>query len=153
VDGWVLPEQPAIAFRDGRQARFPVMLGSTEDELVLLYNPPVDPSTIATYKEALKTERFFSHAEDLFQVYPANTDAEVARAYMNLATDDTAQGAYYFARAMTAAGQKAHLYYFTYPPKGKYAGNWAYHGLELRFIAGVFRKSRWGEPDADDRKL
>lgn len=149
----MLPEQPAIAFRDGRQARFPVMLGSTEDELVLLYNPPVDPSTIATYKEALKTERFFSHAEDLFQVYPANTDAEVARAYMNLATDDTAQGAYYFARAMTAAGQKAHLYYFTYPPKGKYAGNWAYHGLELRFIAGVFRKSRWGEPDADDRKL
>jgi para-nitrobenzyl esterase len=153
VDGWVLPEQPAFAFRNGHQARVPVMLGSTEDESVLMYNPPVDPSTVPSYKETLKTERFFSHAEDLFQAYPANTDADVKRAYLDLLTDDTAQGAYHFARAMTAAGQKAYLYYFTYPPKGKYAGLRAYHGLELRFIAGVFRKSRWGEPDAQDMKL
>jgi len=154
VDGWVLPEQSPIAFLKGHQARVPVMLGSAEDESVLMYNPPVDPSTIAGYKEALKTERFFSHAEDLFQAYPASTDADVKRAYLDLLTDDTAQGAYHFARAMTEAGQNSYLYYFTYPPKGKYAGYRAYHGLELRFIAGVFRKSRWGgEPDAEDMKL
>lgn len=153
VDGWVLPEQPAIAFRNGHVARVPVMLGSTEDEGVLLYNPPQDPSTVAGYKEALRTERFFSHADELFQAYPAKTDSEVRRAYLDALTDDTAQGAYQFAKAMTAAGQKAFLYYFTYPPKGKYAGNKAYHGMELRFLAGAFRKSRWGEPDAEDWKL
>jgi para-nitrobenzyl esterase len=153
LDGWVLPEQPAIAFHNDHQARVPVMLGSTEDESVLMYNPPTDPSTVAGYKESLKTERFFSHAEDLFQAYPAKTDAEVRRSYLDLLTDDVAQGAYHFARAMTSAGQKAYLYYFTYPPKGKYSGYQAYHGLELRFIAGVFRKSRWGEPDDEDGKL
>jgi para-nitrobenzyl esterase len=153
IDGWVLPEQPAIAFRDGRQARVPVLLGSTEDELVLLYDPPLDPSTIATYKQWLKTERFFSHAEDLFQAYPANTDAEVARAFMDLKADDFAQSAYHFAQAMTAAGQKAYLYYFTYPPKGKYAGYRAHHGNDAWFIAGVFPTSRWGKPDTEDRKL
>ena len=153
VDGWVLPEQPPIAFRNRHQARVPTMLGSAEDESVLMYNPPTDPSTIAGYKEVLKTERFFGHAPDLLQAYPANTDADVARAYLDLLTDDTAQGAYHFARAMTEAGQDSYLYYFTYPPKGKYAGYRAYHGVELGFIAGVFRKSRWGEPDSEDRKL
>lgn len=54
---------------------------------------------------------------------------------------------------MTSAGQQAFLYYFTYPPKGKRAGYRAYHGLELNFIAGVFPKSRWGEPEDEDRKL
>jgi para-nitrobenzyl esterase len=101
----------------------------------------------------LKSERFFSHAENLFQAYPTKTDGDVRRSYLDLLTDDTAQGAYHFARAMTSVGQKAYLYYFTYPPKGKYAGYRAYHGLELRFIAGVFRKSRWSEPDDEDGKL
>lgn len=153
VDGWVQPEQPAVAFHNEHQARVPVMLGSTEDESVLMYNPPVDPSTVAGYKEFLKTERFFSHANDLFRAYPAKTDADVRRIYLDLLTDDTAQGAYHLARAMSSAGQKAFLYYFTYPPKGKRAGYRAYHGLELDFIAGVFRKGRWGEPDDEDRKL
>lgn len=150
MDGWVHPEQPAIAFRYGHQARVPVMLGSTEDESVLSRNYP---ATIATYKEALKTDRFFSHADNLFQEYPAKTDSDVERAYKDLQADDVAQGAYYFARIMTAAGQKAFLYYFTYPPKGKYAGYKAYHGLEQGFIAGGFLEGSWGEPDADDWKL
>ena len=72
---------------------------------------------------------------------------------MDLKADDFAQSAYHFAQAMTAAGQKAYLYYFTYPPKGKYAGYRAHHGNDAWFIAGVFPTSRWGEPDAEDRKL
>jgi para-nitrobenzyl esterase len=152
MDGWVHPEQPAIAFRDGHQARVPVMLGSTEDEMVRLYNPRKDPTTIATYKESLK-ERFFSHADVLFQEYPAKTDSEVGRAYLDLLTDYIAQGTYHFARIMSATGEKAFLYYFTYPPKGKYAGYKAHHGMEQSFIAGAFLKGSWGEPDADDWKL
>jgi para-nitrobenzyl esterase len=140
VDGWVHPEQPALAFRDGHQARVPVMLGSQEDEH-LPYNPRRNgPTTIATYKEALK-ERFFSHADDLFQEYPAKADSEVGRAYLDLQTDDVAQGVYHFAKIMSAAGERAFLYYFTYPPKGKYAGCKAYHGLEQSFIAGGFLRA------------
>jgi para-nitrobenzyl esterase len=40
VDGWVLPEPPAITFREGRQTPVPVLVGSTNNEMATLYNPP-----------------------------------------------------------------------------------------------------------------
>ena len=49
--------------------------------------------------------------------------------------------------------QKAWFYYFTYPGKGKYADASAFHGIELKFLTGWLRPSRWGEPHAEDRKL
>jgi hypothetical protein len=42
---------------------------------------------------------------------------------------------------------------FTYPGKGKYADFGAFHGIELKFLTGWIRPSRWGEPDAEDQKL
>jgi para-nitrobenzyl esterase len=50
VDGWVLPEQPAAIFRDGKQARVPVIVGSGNDEMATQYNPPSDPTTLASTK-------------------------------------------------------------------------------------------------------
>jgi para-nitrobenzyl esterase len=46
------------------------------------------------------------------------------------------------------------FYYFTYPASAKsYAGLGAFHGIELKFLSGWFRPARWGEPDAEDKKL
>ena len=61
--------------------------------------------------------------------------------------------AHRFAADMANTGQKAWFYYFTYPGKGKYADVGAFHGIELKFLTGWFRPSRWGEPDAEDLKL
>ena len=153
VDGWVLREQPAITFRKGRQARVPVIVGSTDDEMANLYNPPGDPNTLGAYKAWLNGIRFSRNADDIFRLYPAATDAEVPAAFMTLETDDAAAGAYFLAREMADTGQNAYLYYFTYPSKGKMAGHGAVHGAELKFLSGVFRKSFWGEMDDEDRKL
>lgn len=54
---------------------------------------------------------------------------------------------------MANAGQKAWFCYFTYPGKGKYADVGAFHCIELKFLTGWLRPSRWGEPDAEDQKL
>ena len=153
VDRWVLPEQPAFTFREGRQALVPVIVGSTDDEMAALYHPPADPSTVAAYKAWLKQNRFFTYADDIFRLYPAATDAEVPDKFMALETDDMGHGAYFFARDTVRAGQKAYLYYFTYPSKGKMAGRGAVHGAEVKFISGVFRTSSWGQPNDEDRKL
>jgi para-nitrobenzyl esterase len=153
VDGWVLPEQPAIAFREGTQARVPVLVGSTDDEMATLYNPPDDPTTIAAYKKWLKEFRFFTFADAIFGLYPAATDAEVPAAFMRLETDDTAAGAYSLAREVTHSGQKAYLYYFTYPSKGKWAGHGAAHAAEIKFLLGDYRNNSWGVWNDEDRRM
>ena len=153
VDGWVLPEQPAVIFREGRQARVPVIIGSTNDEMASLYNPPDDPTTLASYRTWLKQNSFFVNSEDIFRLYPASSDAEVPTAFMTMGTDVAAAGAYFLVREMAQTGQKAYLYYFTYPSKGKMVGHGAVHSAELKFLSGVFRKSFWGEMDDEDRKL
>jgi para-nitrobenzyl esterase len=72
---------------------------------------------------------------------------------MTLETDDFAAGAYFLARQTARVGQKAYLYYFTYPSKGKTAGRGATHSAEIKFLVGDFRRSSWGERNDEDRKL
>lgn len=150
VDGWVLPEQPAFTFRDGRQAKVPVIVGSTDDEMANLYNSQTDPGTVTAYKQSLQWPRYVFRARELFKLYPAATDLEAIAAFKALGTDDSGHGADYFARDMARAGQQTYLFYFTYPSK-RMRG--AAHGAELKFISGFFRKSSWGAPSDEDLKL
>lgn len=149
VDGWVLLEQPAATFRAGRQQHVPIIVGSTDDEMGGLYNPKTDPSTLQSYKDVLNIPRYAFRAEQLFKLYPATSDSEARTAYMALGTDDAAHGAYYFARDNARAGQKAYLFYFTYPSKGRMLGRGAVHAAELKFLAGTFPKVAGAMIDED----
>ena len=153
-DGWALTDQPAITFAQGRQTRVPVIVGSNSDEGTNMVEEIMNaPPTLANYKAFVKNE-FLDYADEVFRMYPATTDAEARAAAIALVTDyDFGDGVHVFARDMTRAGQKTWFYYFTYPAKGKYSGRGAFHGLELYFVQGALRQSRWGEPDAEDKKL
>src|SRR5579859_2756153 len=153
VDGWAFPEQPATVFRDGRQASVPLLAGSTNDEWVVGYNPPADPDRVESYKEWMRQQRFFEYTDEMFALYPVESDADVRSAFLSLSADDAGQAAYFMVRDMTKIGQKSYLYYITYPGKFKGLTVGAYHGIELRFLAGFFRKTRWGEPTEADWKL
>jgi para-nitrobenzyl esterase len=155
IDGWVLTEQPATTFAQGRQAKVPVIVGSNSDEASamvdeLLHGPP----TLATYKTYLK-DHFPDYADELFRMYPAATDADVRAAFIAFDTDyDFGNGAHVFARNTARAGQKAWYYYFTYAAKSRhYSGFGAFHTIELKFLTGWFRPSYWGEADAEDKKI
>lgn len=151
VDGWVLKEQPALTFQHGRQAKVPVIVGSTANEGA---DARLQPSTVARYKEWLR-EMFLDFAEEVFASYPARTDAEVAAAFVALSNDFVrGQSAQAMARDITRGGQRAYLYYFSYPGKGATAGRGAFHSIDTAFAGGGhFRRSRWGEPDEEDWKL
>src|SRR5262245_19218212 len=151
IDGWVLREQPAITFAEGRQAKVPVIVGSNADEGS---QAALEPSTVANYRAWLK-EQFLEHAEEVFAAYPADSDADVRNAFISLSNDYVrGQTVHALARDTARAGQNAYLYYFSYPGKGATAGLGSFHTLELAFVGGgYFRKSRWGEPDAEDWKL
>jgi para-nitrobenzyl esterase len=155
VDGWVLPEQPATTFSAGRQAKVPVLLGSNADEGTVMLGA-LGEANVPTYRAWLKTQ-FDDYAEEVFRSYPAAGDSEVRAAYLALTSDyQRAQTVRSLATDIVRSGQPAYLYYFNYPAKGEYAreGLGTFHGMDLSFMGGgFFRKSRWGEPDADDWKL
>ena len=155
IDGWVLREQPALTFAAGRQARIPVLTGSNADEGTPNAAAPGEP-TVVNYRAWL-TSRFDAHADDVFRTYPVAGDADVPRAYWNVTGDyQRGHAVRSLARDTVRAGERAYLYYFSYPPKGAYAreGLGTFHGLDLSFMGGgYFRTSRWGEPDAKDWKL
>jgi len=156
IDGWVLTEQPATIFAEGRQAKVPVIVGSNSDEASIQVNESLHgPPGMGTYKTYLKNH-FSNYADEMLQMYPVAADADVRAAFITFETDyNFGNGAHLFARNTARAGQKAWFYYFTYSAKAQphYAGLGAFHGIELKFLTGWFRPSYWGEPDAEDKKL
>ena len=153
VDGWVIPEQPAVTFAEGRQAKVPVLTGSNADEGTDTIGTPV---TLESYRAWLASQ-FDDHAEAVFRSYPAQSNAGARAAFIAVTTAyQRAHAVRALAQTTAGSGHRAYLYFFSYPPKGEYAreGLGSFHGLELSFVGGgYFRPSRWGEPDAADQKL
>jgi para-nitrobenzyl esterase len=148
VDGWIVPEQPAKTFAQGREVDVPVLVGSNADEATVFGHG--GPKTVDEYRKYLLKDTG-NYADREFQAYPASSDTDVPAQYLQLQNDSFAYGAYSMARALTRAGQKAYLYHFTYAETGKRAPLGAYHGEELSFLSGSFPDG-W-EHSRDDEAL
>ena len=146
VDGWVLPEQPAKIYAEGKELRTPVLVGSNADEATVFGHN--DLTTVDQYKQYLLTDTG-KYADQEFRTYPVTADAEVPEQYLRLQNDTFAYGSWSMARAMTRASQKAYLYRFTFAETGKRAHLGAYHGEELRFLSDFF-PSDWEHSDGDE---
>jgi para-nitrobenzyl esterase len=140
VDGWVLPQQPAIVFREGKEAHIPVLVGSTEDEVSIFASPIVGgtswrPDTVAAYRRWL-AERFKSQANEVFAHYPAHSDSEARRVFEEMDTDfDFGFGAWLLADDIARDRRRAFLYHFTYAGTGEFAALGAFHSEELMFLS------------------
>ena len=148
VDGWVVPEQPAKIFGQGKQLKIPVLVGSNADEATVF--GLVAPKTVDEYKAYLQrdTGRF---ADQEFAAYPAGSDAAIPEQFLKYHYDLFSYGAYSLARTTTQLGQNAYLYLFTFAEKGKRAKLGAYHGEELYFLSNSY-PTDW-EHDGDDERL
>jgi para-nitrobenzyl esterase len=147
VDGWIVPEQPAKIFAEGKQMRVPVLVGSNANEGTVFGRG--GPKTVDEYKSYLLGDTG-KYSDREFQAYPATSDADVPAQSLQLENDSFAYGAYSMARTMTRADQKAYLYYFTYVETGKRARLGAYHGQELKFLSGEF-PSDWEHSEEDEK--
>ncbi len=88
------------------------------------------------------------YSNEEFQAYPVSSDTDVPIRSVQLESDEFACGAYSIAQAMTRAGVKSYLYYFTYAVPGKRARLGAYHGEELFFLSDSF-PADWERTDRD----
>lgn len=140
IDGWVLPQQPAVAFPRGRQAPVPVMVGTNEDEVSIFASSLVGahnnrPKTVEAYRAWLQGE-FGSFADAVFAAYPAEDDAAVPGVFLTMFSDyDFAFSAWLVARDTAQTRQPAYLYRFTYVGGGPFAALGAFHSEELMFLS------------------
>jgi para-nitrobenzyl esterase len=148
VDGWVVPEQPAKIFAQGKQLKIPILVGSNADETTVF--GLVAPKTVDEYKAYLQldTGRF---ADKEFADYPAGSDAAIPEQFLKYHNDLFGYGAYSLARTMAQWGQNAYLYLFTFAEEGKRAKLGAYHGEELYFLSNSY-PTDWAH-DGDDKRL
>jgi para-nitrobenzyl esterase len=147
IGGADLPEHPEDAFAGGRQARVPLVAGTTVDEgSVFLELLPV--RTSEAYASWLTTE-FGASAAEVRALYPGEDASGVAAALAQLVTDrwflcPTRS----LLRAHAAVGESAWQYLFTRTdPRAPELG--AHHAVELPHLFGTL------PPDAGayDREL
>jgi para-nitrobenzyl esterase len=144
VDGWVVPEQPAKIFAEGRQAHIPVLIGSNADEATV-FGP--GPANLTEYRKFLQADTG-TYADREFQAWPASSNADVPGQYLKLENMSFAYGAWSMARAMTRAQQPTYLYLLTWIQTGKRASLGAHHGEELPFLDNAY-PSNWGSSASD----
>jgi para-nitrobenzyl esterase len=147
VDGWIVPEQPAKMFAEGRELPIPVLTGSNADEATVFGHG--GPTNLDEYRSYLGANTG-KYADLEFRSYPAASDSEVATRYLQLQSDEFAYGAYSLVRSVRRAGQKAFLYQFSFVETGKRAALGAYHGAELNFLSDRFPEDWQHSPD-DER--
>jgi para-nitrobenzyl esterase len=148
VDGWIVPEQPANTFAEGRELSIPVLAGSNADEATVFGHG--GPTSLDEYRRYLVADTG-RYADREFQNYPAASAGEVAARYLQLQSDEFAYGAYSLVQAVTRAGQKGYLYLFSFAETGKRAALGAYHGAELYFLSDSF-PGDW-QHSSDDQQL
>ena len=142
IDKWFLPDEVTKIFANGKHNDVPLLAGYNADEGTTLA-----PWTgNAQYFSAMIRQRYGAYADELLQLYPANTDDEAARSYYASFRD---QGMGWQMRTWARAMKKAptFLYYFTRVPPGmqKYG---AYHAAEIQYAFGNLNAARtWDDAD------
>jgi len=152
VDGWVLTQDIATIFAQGKQNDVPLIVGYNADEGTTL--APQGASLKAAMFTGGVYQRYGTQADPFLKIYPAASDEQAVSSFYS-AYRDQAFGweMRTWARAATRTGhQPAYLYYFTRRPPGPQSGRLrAFHGAEIAYVFGTFV---WPFPWEDaDRKL
>ena len=137
IDGYVLPEPPAVAFAAGRVNPIAGFLGGTNHDEATLFTRMATIDTEAEY-EAAVTALIPAHATEALALYSAASYPTPKDAYDALITDlvfvcpTRAE-----LRALAGLGVTAYQYELTrLTAFGSAAGLGVYHGSELPFVFG-----------------
>ncbi|HLY91621.1 MAG TPA: carboxylesterase/lipase family protein [Candidatus Angelobacter sp.] len=152
VDGWVVPQEIATVFAQGKQNHVPLIVGYNADEGTTL--APQAVNLKAAFFAAGVYQRYGAQADQMLKIYPAASDEQAVKSFYS-AYRDQAFGweMRTWARAATKTGhQPAYLYYFSHRPPGPQSERLrAFHAAEIPYVFGTFF---WPFPWEDgDHKL
>ena len=143
VDGWVVPDDPARLFAQGKFSRVPLIAGTNADEGTLMGGPPV--RSVAAYRKWAE-KQFHEQGNALVDIYTAATDAEAYDAAAH-ATGDFLflQGTREILRAVSKVNPKTYQYQFTRVNGVGRRIKWGtFHASEIPYVFGTLPDSAYG---------
>ena len=153
IEPYVLPESPYEAYRAGRAANVPILVGSNAEEARSLVD--LKPVRAASFEADLQAA-FGPLPPAIMAAYPHATDAEARLARAHLERDlRFGWDMWAWARLQAAAGRTAYAYHFEaeppFPAASVRAGWGASHFAELWYMFDHLDQEPWAWTPADRR--
>lgn len=151
MDGYVIPGDQTLLWRQRRYADVPILVGTTSDEAAVFGGRRT--VTPADFEKQVRGG-YGAKADEILAAYPHETDVAATRATKNLATETTfTSNMFAWAALQTQNGTSpAYAYYFHRPTEANPDGSG--HGSEVPLVFANEDK-RAGRPawTAEDRAL
>jgi para-nitrobenzyl esterase len=160
VDGWFLSQDLQTTYSQGKQNDISLIVGETDDEGTDMAgrgsNPPPPPNGLPAYR-AWAEKNFGARAEALNKLYPAKTDAEVAKAYHDVCRDIIFAGIRAWGKLQASTGKSpAYLYRFSHNPPhpapngiNPVAPVGTLHSSDVRYVFNTLRFKDYPWTDID----
>jgi len=152
VDGWVLPQDVATIFAQGKQNDVPLIVGYNADEGTALAPQAVNSNALMFIGGV--HQRYGPQADALLKIYPAASNEQAVSSFYSVYRDQAfGWEMRTWARMATKTGhQPAYMYYFSRRPPGPQSARLrAFHASEIAYVFGTFV---WPFPWEDaDKKL
>ena len=111
VDGWSIPQDPGVAFAEGKQNDVPVLVGSNRDESFGGH-----PATVEEYVERARNQ-YGPLADTFLQLYPAASVEQAQDSAFIAGRDEMAWLMRNWARSAQSTGKsRSWVYFFTKQP-------------------------------------
>jgi len=161
VDGYVVPEHPALIYAQGKQNDLPLLVGWNADEGTLFAARVNFPSDGPSYADRVRAQ-FKDQADNVLKLYPPGaTPQDDKVSFAALYGDEIiGYGGWAWAeRDATTGKSPVYRYYFTRRPPGApelslnpLAAPGVYHSAELYYVFDTLRVREWPW-EQDDRRL
>jgi para-nitrobenzyl esterase len=147
VDGRIVVEEAEPAFRAGRQARVPYMVGANSREFGFVLPPPAAVEGMLA--------RFGAEREEVVAAYDPGKTGNLGEVGVGLTSDAAmVEPARLMARLASAAGQPVYAYRFSYvATSARTAAEGALHATEIPFVFGTVRAKYGERTSAEDEAL
>jgi para-nitrobenzyl esterase len=147
IDGKVVAEEPEVAFRAGRQAHIPYLIGANSREFGFMPLPPAAVEGMLA--------RFGAEKDAVVAAYDPEKTGNLSEVGVGLASDGAmVEPARLLARLASASGQPTYCYRFSYVASSLRAETpGALHATEIPFVFDTVR-AKYGEATtAEDEAL
>jgi len=142
IDGYLIPEDLSVTFRNGKQNAVDVLTGSNKDEANFGVCPGAglngrgggSTTTVDTFKAGAQ-RKYGDQAESFLKNYVVASDADAARAAHEACADEINWNMRQWAAAQARLGKKAYTYFFTQIPtvNGQPSPQGATHTSEISY--------------------
>ena len=135
IDGWVIPEDPVMIYRRGKQHDVPMIIGSNKDEMSMFLGP-FRKMGVRQFEGFIESS-FPDHSHSILKLYPVTEDADVRATLNRLMTELTwTRPTRATARDMSSVASKIYLYFLTQHRPGDSGQFGTFHGVDIRYVFG-----------------